>query len=84
MFPGSSSQSLRQTHTHKIERWPGFVQRRWLSESVEEHFVGVGMFEGIFEIALARLSERSGAAEGSEEFDARLDSHGSEIPSRSR
>jgi hypothetical protein len=54
------------------------VQGRRLGESVEEHFVGVGMFEGIFEITPARLGERAGAAEGSEEFDARLDAHSAE------
>jgi hypothetical protein len=49
------------------------VQGWRLGESVEEHLVGVGMIEGILEIALAGLREGSGATEGGKELDAGLD-----------
>jgi hypothetical protein len=49
------------------------VQGWRLGESVEEHLVGVGMIQGILEIALAGLSEGSGATECGKELDAGLD-----------
>jgi hypothetical protein len=54
------------------------VQGWRLGKSVEEHLVGVGMFEGILEITFAGLSKGTGAAECSKEFDAGLDAYGSE------
>ncbi len=49
------------------------MQGRRLGESVIEHFVGVTMLEGKFEIVLARLGQGARAAETGEEFIARLD-----------
>jgi hypothetical protein len=54
---GRSSQALRETHPHKIERGPRFVEGWGLREFVEEHLVGVAMFEGKLQIALASLRE---------------------------
>jgi hypothetical protein len=49
-----------------------------LGESVEEHFIGVGMIEGVIEIALADLGERPGTAQSGEEFDAGLGAQSAE------
>ena len=66
MLAGSSSQALGQTLAHQIERWPGFVQGRGFGELVIEHFVGMAMLEGKFEIGLAGLRQSAGVAKGSE------------------
>ena len=47
-----------------------------LRESIEQNFVGVAMLQGEFQIALASLRERPGAAERCEEFGAGLHAHG--------
>jgi hypothetical protein len=54
------------------------VERGRLGESVEEHFVGVRILQGVLEIALAGLGERAGASEGGEELDAGLDAQSAE------
>jgi len=75
---GSSAEALGEALAHEIERRPGLVQGWRLGECVEEHSVGVRMFEGEFEIALAGLRDGAGAAEDGEEFDASLDADGAE------
>src|SRR5712671_3072392 len=75
MLARTASQPLGQTQSHQIERGPGLVQGRRLSKSIEQHFVGVRMLQGIFEIALASLGEGAGASQRGEEFDAGLDAH---------
>jgi hypothetical protein len=54
------------------------VPGRGLGESVEEHFVGVRMLEGVLEITLARLGHRPGAGEGGEQLDAGVDAKSTE------
>jgi hypothetical protein len=78
MFARSPSQALREALAHKIERWPGFVQRWRLSEAIEEHLIGVAMLQGKLEVALASLPERSSAAERREKFAAGLQTKSTE------
>src|ERR1700689_2945703 len=78
VLAGSSAEALGEALAHQIERWPGLVQRWRLGKCVEEHSIGVRMFEREFEIALAGLRDGAGAAEDGEEFDASLDADGAE------
>ncbi len=72
MFAGCSSKALRQALAHEIERGPWLVQRRRFADGIEKDFIGVGVSQREFEVALDGVAESASTAEGSEERFASL------------
>jgi hypothetical protein len=54
------------------------VERRRLGESIEQHFISVGMLQGKFEITFEGLSKTAGLAESREEIGAGAQANGAE------